>query len=485
MGSRLKTVAETQAEALTQSSSSQLLRRFQETGAVDEEALGQLLAIVADDDSAVARVGLCGLFAGFAEQLADSFDPSCALLYDLTFVRVIDWCRRQPRGQRVDNVLRDLGIDGPEALLRRRDAGAADRYEPQRRETIQCCVVPSRVTLGADVAVTSVVVFHLLQRFPRSMVVILGEPRLRELFYEEPRVEIVACTYPAIGLFERLEAWCDAAALVERTLQSLPAHMSLILDPDSRLTQLGLLPLAPESRRALHFDSRSYRAPGAHYLATLAGRWLLARLGGTLPRPRLTLPPASTRFARLVARLLCRERRPIVSLTFGTGDNEAKRLGFDYEVTLVRQLLRRGVSVVLFRGVGEMERERTARLLLALQAATSARILELRGNDPSAIPGDDAVDLVAWEGSIGTYCALIGASNLHVGYDSSGQHVAAALGVPTVDLFVEAGKAALEARWTPAPRETVRVVRAYRCGRCSEVVEQVLLHTNELLALTP
>ncbi len=44
---------------------------------------------------------------------------------------------------------------------------------------------------------------------------------------------------------------------------------------------------------------------------------------------------------------------------------------------------------------------------------------------------------------------MIAASRLYVGYDSAGQHVAAALGVPLVSIFAGFVSRRMMARWSP------------------------------------
>jgi ADP-heptose:LPS heptosyltransferase len=44
-------------------------------------------------------------------------------------------------------------------------------------------------------------------------------------------------------------------------------------------------------------------------------------------------------------------------------------------------------------------------------------------------------DLIAYKGGIGQFAALISQSQLYLGYDSMGQHVAAALEIPELVIF--------------------------------------------------
>jgi ADP-heptose:LPS heptosyltransferase len=67
-------------------------------------------------------------------------------------------------------------------------------------------------------------------------------------------------------------------------------------------------------------------------------------------------------------------------------------------------------------------------------------------------------DIVAWRGGVGGFGALIGVSRSYVGYDSAFQHIAAALRVPLVDVFVGAPNARFARRWRPCSRVAARVI---------------------------
>ncbi|EKE43841.1 hypothetical protein OCGS_2175 [Oceaniovalibus guishaninsula JLT2003] len=75
------------------------------------------------------------------------------------------------------------------------------------------------------------------------------------------------------------------------------------------------------------------------------------------------------------------------------------------------------------------------------------------------LTGQDSADIVTWQADPGAFMAIIAASDLHLGYDSAGQHIAAALGVPTFCAFVMAGGARHADRWTPAGPGPVGVLR--------------------------
>ena len=143
----------------------------------------------------------------------------------------------------------------------RRFTGDADR--------IRQVFVLSRVTLGADVAVTSVMLDAAKRRFPKAEICFLGAEKNWQLFAADPRLRWLPVSYGRSGtLRDRLAVWPELTALL-----SQPA--AVVIDPDSRLTQLGLLPVCPEESYYL-FESRAYGGDGLDSLTTLAQRWAAA-----------------------------------------------------------------------------------------------------------------------------------------------------------------------------------------------------------------
>ena len=73
------------------------------------------------------------------------------------------------------------------------------------------------------------------------------------------------------SLHERLAVWDEL-----KTLAADPG--CLVIDPDSRLTQLGLLPVCDEDRYRL-FESRRYGGASEDNLPALAAQWAHETLG--------------------------------------------------------------------------------------------------------------------------------------------------------------------------------------------------------------
>ena len=152
-------------------------------------------------------------------------------------------------------------------------------WEPKR------VLVLSRVTLGADVAVTSVLLAAAKQAFPNAEIVFVGPRKNFELFAADTRLSHAAVEYRRGSLHERLAVWDDL-----KTLAASPD--CLVLDPDSRLTQLGLLPICDEARYHL-FESRRYGGASDLNLPALAAQWAQETLAVPNATPYIAVGQAS------------------------------------------------------------------------------------------------------------------------------------------------------------------------------------------------
>jgi len=55
----------------------------------------------------------------------------------------------------------------------------------------------------------------------------------------------------------------------------------------------------------------------------------------------------------------------------------------------------------------------------------------------------------SWEGDYAPFASMISRSQLYIGYDSAGQHVAAACGVPLISVFAGYVSDRMFQRWYP------------------------------------
>lgn len=464
------------ATDLAQAATAQVLTAWQMRTPYARAAVTLLTELALAADPALAAVGGAALFPGLIERLNDSFDPLASSLYDQLFAQVIEHCRRVPAGRALDVALAQFGLPDEAALLRRKarlQAAGKCRWPAAQVKKI---LLLSRVTIGADVAITSVFSAALRERFPQAEVVWLGAAKLQELFGGAARVR--ALSYERGGtILTRLQAWLAVVAAVTEERRGYAPGEVLVLDPDSRLTQLGLLPVVPNDESYFFFESRSYRADSAAPLAHLAAQWSAAVFGTDAGiGPRLDLPPAQRAFGQAVAqRLRQAGRQRLVSLSFGAGGNASKQLNQEFEAGLLQALLTDAVLLLDKGGTAE-ERAQIDRLLTPLRAA-GHKVVELNAtNAPEKLAADWAnATLATWDGGIGAFAGLIAASDQYLGYDSAGQHLAAALGVPVLTIFVSDNGPQFAARWQPYGSGVRQVFRTVPAGQAAAKTGEVAL----------
>lgn len=350
-------------------------------------------ASISLNDAAAARAW----FTNVIEPLADSFHPDDVERYVELFSQVLE--RADP----------DFGA--AELIARFQRVRLPLRYSGPDPDDV---VVLSRVTLGADIAITSVMLDAAKRRFPKARIWFTGSRKGHELFGADPRIGHIAAPYDRTGsLRDRIAA--------SRSLAGLIAGSGvLVIDPDSRLTQLGLVPVCDESRY-LFFESRSCTEMGT--LTGLARRWAERVLGVEDAKSYMAPPPA--------------DAAPVeITLSLGVGENPAKRVPDPFERELMQALAARTRTLLVDQGPGG---EETARVHLATRELPNVRL---------------------FEGSFAQFSARIAASGLYVGYDSAGQHAAAALGIPLVAVFAGYPNCRFVERWSPSGAGQRNVVLA-------------------------
>lgn len=397
------------------------------------------------------KAGSSALFGIIIEGLCDDFEELQTEEYNRVMSRVIDFCRRAPGGERLDRQLDAFGLERWEDLferiegIRARSGSKARLVSPPRK-----IVLLSRVTIGADVAVTSVLVQRLGNLFPAAEIVLLGNGKLREIYGGNPRIRIHEVDYSRRGnLVERFNSWFAVRSAIEAELENLTAGEVIVVDPDSRLSQLGVLPVIDDDRY-LFFNSRGNDAyPKKMSIAELANHWVNEVLEpGTFCHPRVWPSPSTLEtaggFAAALRHAGCRR---LIVVNLGVGGNARKRLGDVFEERMIHRLVEEpGTVVLLDQGFGEEELARSRTLIRSAQwrgLATEATVFG------TLKPPYLSSGLIAISAGIGEIAALIAHSDEFVGYDSACQHIAAALGVPTFTIFAGSNNPRFIRRWSP------------------------------------
>ena len=348
-------------------------------------ACEELLALCLDDkpwpadllDRAIAEDSGRALFSVVVERLGDLFEPRLCAVYDRLMSDVI---------ARV----------APELRSRLRTPSAETPPVP---DAVDRVYVLSRITLGADVAVTSVLLDAAKQRYPRAEIVFVGPQKSFELFADDGRI------YPFPGPYAR------GGTLADRLHASAALWLKdgIVIDPDSRLTQLGLISVCDE-QNYFFFPSRSYGGDGNERLPDLAARWAQQTFGVEHAQPYVAPEPSEDEAAD-------------ITVSLGVGENEAKRIPGDFERDLLAMLADTGASLLVDKGGSPAEAARVEKAL-PLGARTH-------------------------QGDFAPFAAQIERSKLYVGYDSAGGHVASACGVPVISIAKGFASDRMAARWRP------------------------------------
>ena len=215
------------------------------------------------------------------------------------------------------------------------------------------------------------------------------------------------------------------------------------------LIVLGLLPLVENDHNYFFFESRSYPGDGkSKSIGQLAAHWAGKLIGSDEPAfPFVALSREYSDFGQRIAEQLRAETfcNRIVAISFGVGGNQNKRVSDHFEERLIRYLLTNS-KVILDKGTSAEERDQINRIVAGVRALGKT-VVEFNEENKAAISDQTnrnwlQADVVTWDGSIGAFAGLIAASDQYIGYDSAGQHIAAALGAAT--------GASSSARWTSA-----------------------------------
>lgn len=403
-----------------------------------------------EENIQLRRAAVSALYKNIVEPLCDDFSSRCVALCNLVLLRMLGFIRRQKEGRTINGLLNEQGYANEELLLSRH---AEMRRQPplsaELKKKISKILILSRVTIGADVAITSIMVHRLSRSFPQADVIVFGPAHLPEIFFGMPRVHWVRFHYQRDGgLIGRLTSYTSLYQLLKVEWEGVHDGTTLLFDPDSRLSQLGLLPLLDASR-SHYFPSRDDQQQGTASLSQLTNRWLnhvLDEQDDILPQ--IAIRPAHMADIKTFFSQFPPGCKKIV-INLGVGNDPRKRLADPFEEELLTGLLRDSSTlVVLDSGCHPDERDRARTLMEIMKgkAFQTAAISE-KNLTTNRIPFRNG--LVCIQGGIGMLSALIDQADVFFGYDSCCQHLATARGTPSIICFAGAPNDRFFSRWRP------------------------------------
>lgn len=435
-------------------------------------------------DPRFSAQALHALYGRIVEPLCDDFSSAGVDLCNQVLLRIIAFVRKVPEGGQMHRRLSELGFMDSAAL--------AQRYQRLLQPTplaagghgrIRRVLVLSRITVGADIAINSIIVHRLLAALPAAEVVLVGPAHLPQCFADLERVRCLHLPYERNGsLIERLVVWESLEALLRRQGEGLAPDEMLLVDPDSRLSQLGLLPLLAEEQTWLLPSRRDREDEGNPPLPELVNGWLDVLLGEKcLQPPMVSLPDTMRRrTAGFLQNLRDKGCRQIIVINFGVGGDVRKRLGEPFETRLPQALLAQQPDTIVFldSGCASDEKEWVRGQLADYRAA---------GIETDFVEEGELADrkvgfshgVIGFHGGIAAIGGLIDGADVFFGYDSCCQHLAGALATSSVVVFVGAPNPRFAARWRPydASGRSVVIPIADKAGLDGAAVDDLLART--------
>ena len=376
------------------------------------------------EEALASDEGSAALFRDLVEPLADNFEFRLVNAYTHIFARVIE--AALPDLDSAELIERFMRIRKPRKFV-------------GNPESVEHVFVLSRITIGADIAITSRILRAAFVHFPKAKIYFVGPRKNYEIFEPEIGLELVELPYKRTGnLRERLGVYPQLKAAL-----SIPG--ALIIDPDSRLSQLGLLPLGEEDNYYF-FETRSWWSDEDMPLGEMTERWVEQTFDVPLHVPIVAVEDRLEGFD--------------VTLSLGVGENPEKSIPWPFEPRLLQMLVDRGLRVLVDTGAGGEEAERVHRAIAEVKPGASGSV-------------------TPYYGSFKEFASEINASQLYIGYDSAGGHAACALGIPGLLLFRGFPNERFMIRWIPWGDGELEVLDAEEMSvdvaldRAQEAVEAV------------
>jgi ADP-heptose:LPS heptosyltransferase len=429
-------------------------------------------------DPGLNSIAARALFSIIIESLCDEFEELQTETYNRVMTQVINFCRKLSAGKELDRSLSDFRIHSRKDLLERiQTIRMEDRFLSRHRD-IKKIMLLSRVTIGADVAVTSIIIQRLAELYPTAEMILIGGGKLNEIYGGNPRIRLQKAEYERNGgLLERLSNWQLVLNIIQQELTTCPLDNTILIDPDSRLSQLGVLPIIPPDQYYF-FDSRSdVSFSGNMSMAQLTNAWLDKVTGvDNFRYPGVWLLPGPMQKAvGLYDRLKNNGARRVVVINFGVGGNPRKKVGRLLEQELLLSLLREpNTVIVLDKGLGDKELQYSNSLLDAVKQngypiEDTVFATEFNSNISSGVIG--------LQTRIGEIAAIIAKCDEYIGYDSACQHIAAALQTPCLTIFAGSNNMRFIRRWSAFGANSCQIVHVDTLSDPIAIdVEDIIIH---------
>lgn len=428
------------------------VRQWRSAGSLDLGLIDRLGRLSLADDPAVAVRAVSALYSTVIEGLCDDFSSSGVDACNPVLLKLFDLVRPLVAGQEMDRLLTSLNYGSADQLINRyKRIQNRQPLSGAEKKKIKKIFILSRVTVGADVAITSVFVQRLLFSFPQAELVLFGPGHLKEIFHGMERVCCLNTGYHRRGsLVERLTFWPDLYNFVRQHWRNLRPDEVLFFDPDSRLSQLGLLPLLPEEATC-YFNSRQTLDQGDEdlSLSQMANIWLNFILTENRCCPPAVFNKPNHEKAARDFYSQCGPSVLRVAVNLGVGGDGRKRVADPFEEQLLFSFLQKKETLLFLDSGCDPEEKLRAEKLAYKARERGVAVDRVREAQVVSKKISFSHGMIIFEGGISSLTAMVRQNHVFFGYDSCCQHLVTAIGVPAVIGFAGAPHKRFRARWQP------------------------------------
>ena len=373
----------------------------------------------------------------------------------------------------IGSAIAELGYPTPEHLFERYRMLERGELEKQvDSDDVEKAVLISRADLKGDIAATGPILSCAMRAFENADIEIVGPRTNCLLIGPSYRLERSVVSFSHNGtLGNQLRAWVRLRAKVASAIQGYDSGRWLVVDPDSWMTQFGLLPVA-DDRYCRYFDSRSYAEQSTATMAVLASEWGNQWFfwGGfdALPFIVLGYGPENGSFC------LSRESRgKLAGVSFSVDGHEEARLGADFEDRLMELLRRRGYQTVFDTGREADDRTNALERIRAFGGSKSHLKV---ASDAS----NNRAQLLTCGNTIPNFSGWAKLASVYIGYDSAISHAVGSVGVPSLHLSVGAPNSTYRFRWTPTSYSEVVTIPADNSSDGPAVLNRIETELNRI-----
>ena len=252
------------------------VNRYYQNGSFEPEYIDLLCEMATSfSDMEFNNRAASALFEIIVEKLCDDYEEMPVEIYSRLMSQVITYCRNVSAGKALDKRLTEFRISSFESLYHRANYIHTREYSWDINKSPDKIILLSRVTIGADVAILSVMIQRLAKLFPQTEIVIIGNKKLTGVFGGNPGIRIKQLNYARRGgLLERFASWHETLDILAEEMPPDCEENILLIDPDSRISQLGVLPLT-HHENYLFFNSRKFPLSAKNTsMAELANHWM-------------------------------------------------------------------------------------------------------------------------------------------------------------------------------------------------------------------